>query len=267
MPVSAAHYYYDSSSPEKYVPTSHRVERTGSGELTVRVACAHNLISKDFTIQRVIGNNLTFGENTRVPADLVSTIETYPGAFGFKLGESGMWRDTLAPGTFLVTLYDGDGGKPEFALATVVEDRPVTIRFIGHAVGQIPPKIAAPEQLEAYGYLDVDNKWIWFGQRDIESVYVWTDHNPNTASVDVAITGTIGYTKGGVYTTDGFTYTITDIHHNGAGFAEVPVGIDNIARGRNNPTLDGVQQTQGWFDLPGALWQIVNLDSITTWHI
>lgn len=101
-PVAATGSFYEN----KYVPTVNTVPTDGAGELNIQLACYHNLITKDFTIQRVDTENTLPGFTngavvSKEFAELYSVFET-PTTIEFD--HTGHYDSRLAPGTFIITI-------------------------------------------------------------------------------------------------------------------------------------------------------------------
>ena len=102
----------------------------GTGALYVTTLCHHNLFSKDFSIQRVVGNS-TVGR-----------------AKVFYLRPDGTFDERFSFGTYRITLIDGNGGQPEITTVEIRDGENSYVTFIGHAItaksDPIPTPIPTP---------------------------------------------------------------------------------------------------------------------------
>jgi hypothetical protein len=91
----------------------------GTGSLTVRVLCAHNLFSKEM----ILSNNLA-------PTESISVY----------LLPDGTFSDRYIAGAYTLVLLDGNGGHKETQQFTIYEDQNTLVTFIGHAVSAGKPE-------------------------------------------------------------------------------------------------------------------------------
>ena len=107
-----------------------------TGALYVSITCHHNLISKDVLIYRIEDNNTIFFVNGALVAketyDMVPKMMDYPKTM--LLNEGGQFDVFFHPGSYALKLNDGNGGQPEYALATLYQGGKTSVIFIGHAV-------------------------------------------------------------------------------------------------------------------------------------
>jgi len=90
----------------------------GTGSLTVRVLCAHNLFSKEM----ILSNDLAPDES----------ISVY-------LLPDGTFNDRYIAGKYTLILLDGNGAHPETQQFTIYEDQNTLVTFIGHAISTYEP--------------------------------------------------------------------------------------------------------------------------------
>jgi len=119
----------------KYVPTDNSIPTDGCGALYIQTLTHHALIGSEFTLQRINPENLTFVNGARIQKEQAESLETVAPANTFTLNHVGAFDDRYAKGSvFLITLLDGNGGQPEYALAEMFEFHRTDVVFMGHGV-------------------------------------------------------------------------------------------------------------------------------------
>ena len=106
-----------------------------SGQLYIDVTCMNNLFSKDIVIQRVAIDNSSpsFVTGRLVQKDFIDKFSPDGKKDTIQLGADGKYDTRIVPGTFALTLVDGNGGAPEYMLVTIVAGHASRVHFIGHA--------------------------------------------------------------------------------------------------------------------------------------
>ena len=120
------------SAENKYVAIP--ATTMGDGTLYVTLGCHHNLITKDFTIQRVASTNLFFVNGARVQKDFVDLLTPLGENQTIEFGHDGKFDGTFAEGIYVVSIADGDGGQPEYAVVKITKGFRFDVNFIGHGV-------------------------------------------------------------------------------------------------------------------------------------
>ena len=105
-----------------------------SGHLYIMTLTHHSLIGSAFTIQRVDPSGVQFTNGALVQKEILDKMKILAEPREFALDRTGGWDDDLAEGTFFITLKDGNGGQPEYALVTITKGYPFYVVFKGHAV-------------------------------------------------------------------------------------------------------------------------------------
>ena len=150
MPVSAVwqngNWIEDTKAPDvnynsvtgvssKYVPTDNTVPTDYMGTLYVQTLTYHALIGAEITIQRV---EPTFGftNGALIQSDVAAKLSNASTSqiLSKSLNPRGTYEERLVPGIFLVTLLDGNGGQPEYALGEVFEFYKTDVGFLGHGI-------------------------------------------------------------------------------------------------------------------------------------
>jgi hypothetical protein len=107
----------------------------GKGALNIQDMCYHNLISKGFTIQKVTNpKNIAFASGNRVQKEFTELFEKSGFELPYELNPRGNWNDRILPGIYVVNLFDGNGGQPEWAVVEIFESYQSDVYFIGHGV-------------------------------------------------------------------------------------------------------------------------------------
>jgi hypothetical protein len=120
------------SAENKYVPIT--PEPVLDGQLYVTLGCHHNLITKDFTVQRVASTNLFFVNGARVQKDFVDKLTPLGDNQTVPFGHDGLYDGSWADGIYVVSIADGDGGQPEYAVVKITKGYRFDVNFIGHGV-------------------------------------------------------------------------------------------------------------------------------------
>lgn len=142
IPVNA----YDHNNEGKYVPIAPDLG-DGTGHVYLSLLCHNNLISSTFTIQRVDPGNVTFASGAPASPQLIARMKLEGNSTTMDIGVDGLWDDGLAPGTYLLSLPDGNGGQPESALVRVAFGSTEYVTFIGHSVSFVVAKpTPSPEE-------------------------------------------------------------------------------------------------------------------------
>jgi hypothetical protein len=111
------------------------IKGDGKGALYIMLSCHHNLISTSFTLQSLNNtNNVNYVNGNLVVKDFTDLFEKVGNETTYELNHNGEWDTRIEPGLYLVTLLDGNGGQPEYAIVRVVEKHSVYVVFIGHGV-------------------------------------------------------------------------------------------------------------------------------------
>jgi len=119
----------------KYVPTDNSIKTDGCGELNVQTSNYHSLIGSTITIDLLKNTeNLTFVNGARIDKMVADALVKDGAPATKELDHTGRFNDRMAPGIFLITLLDGNGGQPEYAIAQVVLSQKTHVDFIGHGV-------------------------------------------------------------------------------------------------------------------------------------
>lgn len=129
---------YDSVTDvsSKYVPIDNSIPTDWCGALHIQTLTHHALIGAEFTIQRINPINVTFVNGARIQKEQAEALETIAPANTFTLDHNGAFDDRYVRGAvFLVTLLDGNGGQPEYAIAEIFEFHRTDVVFVGHGVG------------------------------------------------------------------------------------------------------------------------------------
>ena len=128
---------YDSVTDvsSKYVPIDNSIPTDWCGALHIQTLTHHALIGAEFTIQRINPINVTFVNGARIQKEQAEALETIAPANTFTLDHNGAFDDRYVRGAvFLVTLLDGNGGQPEYAIAEIFEFHRTDVVFVGHGV-------------------------------------------------------------------------------------------------------------------------------------
>lgn len=197
----------ESDYTSKYAAPPKEPVQDGCGSLYVVLGCGHNLITKDFTIQRVEVNNATF-TNGQIVSD--EFIDSYVILVGdpktFNFGASGKWDDRIAPGTFLLTIADGNGGHKEQALVTVYLSERSGVKFLGHAV-----TMADEEQKEVCKIAII--RALYGMQSEVVDVPAWDETITDTAAWDERVVDVPAHTEYRIYVYDGHWEWVGHHHH------------------------------------------------------
>jgi hypothetical protein len=128
----------------KYVPI---VPDTGDGcgMLYVSLYCHNGIFSNSFIIQRVDPTGISgYVSGNTVTKEFAALFPALGNNETYDMPLVGTWDDRFAPGTYLLTLPDGTGGQPEYAIVTVAEHYPSSVLFRGHAIsggGEPAPRL------------------------------------------------------------------------------------------------------------------------------
>jgi hypothetical protein len=106
----------------------------GKGALFVQLACRSPEIGGEFTIAPVIVS-APFTDAARVDKGFVDVYVKVVGEVTTEqYTPDGVFDTRVAPGTYLLTQVDGNGGQPEFALVAVNAGEKETVTFLGHGI-------------------------------------------------------------------------------------------------------------------------------------
>lgn len=135
---------YDSVTEvtSKIVPTDMSIPSDGCGEINIQTLTYHALIGSPFTIQRINATDKPFVNGERVAKEVSEAYPLIGEAHNLELDHNGRYNDRVVPGTYLITLPDGNGGQPEYALVEVVLSQVSNVVFLGHGVSMGGEKVA-----------------------------------------------------------------------------------------------------------------------------
>jgi hypothetical protein len=125
----------------KYAAPPVESNQDGCGTLYVSLLCHNGVFSNSFIIQRVDPKGIEFTSGSRVDKEFAALFPALGDNMTYAMPLVGSWDDRFAPGTYLLTLPDGNAGQPEYAVVTVAEHYPSSVSFQGHAISSSNPLI------------------------------------------------------------------------------------------------------------------------------
>jgi hypothetical protein len=118
----------------KIVPTDTSIPTDGCGELNIQTLTHNALIGADFTIERVDATNHTFVNGNRVAKEVADSYTNESDVINRVLDHNGRYNDRVIPGVYRITLLDGNGAQPEYAIVEATEGQKADVVFQGHGV-------------------------------------------------------------------------------------------------------------------------------------
>lgn len=195
-----------------------------SGQLYIDVLCMHNLFSKDVVIQRVIVDNKSpsFVNGNSVKKEFLARFVSDGANTTIQLAADGKYDTRLSPGTYALTLSDGNNGDPEYALVTICAGSSSRVHFVGHGV--TPADAAQEKSLSiinaSYGMIvtvpGTNPVYHTIHHPAVPAILAWTEHFGDYAKhgnhYDYVGYKNGDYTQSWQYGHYGYTY-VAPVHH------------------------------------------------------
>jgi len=147
LAISYIHYDPITEVTSKYV-TTNSITSDGKGELDIQTRSHNALLGTLITIQQVNATGHTFVNGDRIAKETAMLYDTFPETRYVHLSENGNFNQRVWPSVYLITLLNGNGGQPEYAIAEATANYKVSVGFIGSTVSDTtPPRIEPPKEI------------------------------------------------------------------------------------------------------------------------
>lgn len=181
----------------KYSAPPLEASQDGCGTLYVSLLCHNGIISNEFAIQRVNATGHEFVSGNLVPKEFADLFEKIGEPLTITMPIDGIWDNRFVPGTYLLTLADGNNQKSEYAIVTIGLAETSYVKFIGH--GMTPVSNPSPAIVQHEQCIDVTKNVQDVVGRGIHQFRFVFDNSPN---------------PGGIFSTSGYLLsTILDPYY------------------------------------------------------